>query len=145
MKIRTFVLLALPLTLSITGCVRSHRAAYYTPAPAVVTTPAVVAPTSDRTVERVYPTAPTTVLVPSTPPPAVVSSDVTVANSVSQLLKGDRSLAEATRNVEAFVSDGVVTLRGSVPTDHHRDEIVERISRLPGVASVRDQLGVELR
>ena len=135
---RLCLALLLPGTFA-AGCVRSHHAVYYTPAPGAV----VVAPTSDRPVERVYP-APT-VTVPSSPPPDVNSADVAVAASVSQLLKADRSLSDATRNVEASVAGGVVTLRGTVPTDHDRDEIVERVSRIPGVTRVRDHLGVELR
>jgi len=129
------------------GCVRSHHAVYYTPTPgAVVAAPAVVVPTtSDQPVERVYPAAPPTVTLPSTPPPGVNAADVNLAASVSELMKGDRGLAAASQNVEASVDHGIVTLRGTVPTDHQRDELVERISRIPGVISVRDQLGVELR
>ncbi len=120
------------------GCIQSHRPVYATP----VAVPA----TSDRPEVRVYPgTPPAVVTPPTTPPPGVSATDVTVAESVSQLLKGDASLADASRNVQATVNGGVVTLRGNVPTDHDRDEIVERVSRLPNVVRVVDQLGVELR
>lgn len=146
MKLCTFCFGCALLGLLATGCIRSHHAVYYTPVPGpVVANPVIVAPTSDRPVERVYPATPPVVTVPSNPPPGVNAADVALATSVSQLLKGDRSLAEATRNVEATVENSVVTLRGTVPTDHDRDELVERVSRIPGVTRVRDQLGVELR
>ena len=142
------------------GCVQSHRATrpavYVTPRPTttVVTTPATVVapaptvlpPTSDREAVRVYPSTPSvTVAPPTAPPPGVATADVALADSVSQLLKSNTSMADATRNVEATVESGIVTLRGSVPTHHDRDELVLRISRLPGVVRVRDQLGVETR
>jgi osmotically-inducible protein OsmY len=75
----------------------------------------------------------------------VSARDVAVADSVAQLFKSNTSLSDATRNVEATVDGGVVTLRGSVPSDHDRDELVMRVGRLPGVVRVHDQLGVDVR
>lgn len=146
MKIIGFVLSGSALVL-LSGCIQSHRtpsAVYITPPP-VVATPAPVAPTSDRDAVRVYPSTPATVTVPSSAPPGVLASDVAVADSVSQLLKSNTSMADATGNVQVTVENGVVTLRGSVPTNHDRDEIVQRVAQLPGVVRVRDQLGVNLR
>jgi BON domain len=142
MKLSPIALLCAPIAIVLPGCIQSHRPV------AVYTTPvAVPAATSERPVVRVYPGTPPPVVVtpPSTPPPGVASADVTLAESVSQLLKGDVSLADASSNVQAIVDHGVVTLRGRVPTDHDRDEIVQRISQLPGVVRVHDELGVELR
>ncbi len=135
-------ILSAPLALVLAGCIQSHRHPV-----AVYTTPvAVPAPTSEGTAVRVYPGEPPAVVTPpSSAPPGVAAADVTVAESVSQLLKGDSSLADASRNVQATVDHGVVTLRGTVPSDHDRDEIVQRVSQLPGVVRVHDHLGVELR
>jgi hypothetical protein len=148
MKSFKFACFCAALTFLAGGCARNHRAVYdtQTPAPVVTSTATTttVPPTSDRPAARVY-QAPPTVTPPSEPPPGVSASDVNIATSVSQLLKADSSLADASRNIEATVDNGVVTLRGSVPTDHDRDEIVGRISRLPGVARVHDHLGVALR
>ncbi len=143
MKNLKFAFLAGAILVVLTGCIQSHRqpvAVYATPA-------AVPAPTSERQLDRVYTGPPPPVIVspPTTPPPGITDSDVVIAESVSQLLKGDGSLAEASRNIQATVERGVVTLRGSVPSDHDRDEIVQRVSQVPGVVRVRDQLGVELR
>jgi len=144
MKFPSVLLTFSAVALAIAGCIRSHRpeTVYYTPAPAMV----VPAPTSDRPETYVYPESPgKTVTPPSAPPPNVTPGDVTVATAVSQLLKGDPTLASASRNVRAAVDHGVVTLRGSVPTEHQRYEIVNRISRLPGVTRVADALDVSNR
>ncbi len=123
-----------------TGCIYSHRApavVYYTPPPVQVVTP-----TSDRPVTRVY-APPATAPTPA--PPGVADSDVAIADSVSQLLKGDVGLAEASRNVMATVDGGVVTLRGTVVSEHERDEIAQRVRQLPGVKHVKDELAVDNR
>jgi hypothetical protein len=143
MKTIHSVLMVSAVALATAGCIRSHRPAvvYYTPPP-VVAAP----PTSDRPDVRVYPSGPVkTVTPPSTPPPGVEPGDVAVADAVSQLLKGEPSLASASRNIEATVDHGTVTLRGTVPTEHDRDEIVQRVGKLPGVSRVSDQLGVSYR
>ena len=122
---------AIALLLFTGGCIESHRAepvVYYNPPPA---------PTSDRPAARVY-ASPTT-----TPPPNVAASDVALANSVSELLKGDPHLAAATATVLVKVRNGVVRLEGSVTSAHDRDELVERVSQLPGVRSVKDELSLE--
>ncbi len=122
--------LVLPALL-LAGCIQSHRTpgiVYYTP----TTTPP---PVSDRPVVRVYPS-------PAAPEDAV-SRNVDLAHSVSRLLKDDPLLASASQNVEATVDNGVVTLRGTVPSEHERDEMVGRIAALPGVARVDDRLGLE--
>ena len=143
MKKYASAMLASLTLLGFTGCIQSHRhpvAVYATPI-------AVPAATSNRPETRVYPEAPSPAVVvpPSSPPPGVLASDVTLADSVSQLLKGDSGLADASRNVRASIDHGVVTLRGTVVADHDRDEIVQRVSQLSGVRGVRDHLGVELR
>jgi BON domain len=156
------ILTAGAASMVLTACVQSHRypsvvytpvpeqRTIITPAPTVVTppptvvtpAPTVVAPTSDSAAVRVYPDN----TVATTPPATgVAASDLSLANSVSQLLKTDSTLSASTDKVEARVKDGIVTLRGSVPTQTDREVLVDRIARLPGVAKVKDQLSVELR
>ena len=110
------------------GCIESHhaRVVYYTPAP-----------TSDRTDVRVYSTQPTA------PPPNVVTSDVALADQISGLLKGDSHMRDISQSVLVKVKDGGVDLRGSVPSENARAEIVDRVSLLPGVRSINNELGVE--
>ncbi len=126
------------------GCVDSHRArVYYTPPPSVTpppvvsTAPPVYPPTSDRPETRSYSTT------PSGPAPNVAPGDVAIAESVSQVLKGDSRMATASQEVLVKVRNGIVSLRGSVPSDQDRAEIVERVSLVPGVREVRNELGVE--
>jgi osmotically-inducible protein OsmY len=112
----------------------------------------VVAPTSDRPAPQVYaPNSGSAAVVPPnasppTSPPGIPTSDVAVADSVRQLLKSDNSdLSRVANNVQASVDHGVVTLRGTVPADHVRDEIIMRVSKLPGVQHVHDELAVDFR
>ncbi len=143
MKAGKWLWAVVPLSL-LTGCVQSHRReVVYTPEP-------VLPPTSSRPEVRVYstPTTPQPPVVTTTPVPAAPDAapgDVAVATGISQLLKGDTHLASVSSNVEATVDNHVVTLRGTVPTEHDRDEIVQRVSQLPGVLRVNDQLGIDLR
>ena len=122
------------------GCIQSHRAApsaVYEPIPAPVT------PTSDRAEPRVNTPNQAPVLAQGVPPPSVRDSEVRLGQTVSNLLKANPRLAGASANVIATIENGVVTLHGTVPAQSDRDEIVERVSRLPGVAQVTDHLGIE--
>lgn len=105
--------------------------------------PSPLTPTSDRPEARVYAPGQPAVSAPAVPPPAVRDSDVRLGQTISNLLKGDPHLADASGNVIATIENGVVTLDGKVPTEHDRYEIVERVSKLPGVAHVNDHLGIE--
>jgi hypothetical protein len=80
---------------------------------------------------------------PAPPPPAPFSADHDVAAAIHRLFNHDEYLAPASKHVTAKVYKGVVTLRGTVPSEHERDEIVQRLSQLPGVDRVDDQLKLE--
>ena len=131
------------------GCVNSHRREYvYSPAysPAPVLTP--TGPSSARVYPEVPPPPPPTLPPPTTVAPeqssvTTSSSDVAIAESVRGVLRND--LTSPMRRVEASVYHGVVTLRGSVPSDSDRQAIVARVNRLPGVLRVDDQLMADNR
>jgi len=113
-----------------TGCIQSHRTppvVYYVPVSPPLT------PTSESSAPRVY--APD-------PAPEVPAADLALAEAVRHLLNDDPHLAGASGNVLATVRNSVVTLRGTVPSDHDHTEIVERISKIPGVVQVVDHLGL---
>jgi hypothetical protein len=113
------------------GCIESHRkAVYYAPVPPPT-------PTSTSPDVRVYSNP------ESTPPPNVAPGDIALATSISQLLKGESHLAGISSQVTVRVRNGIVTLSGSVRTEQDRTEIINRVSQLPGVNEVRDELGVE--
>jgi osmotically-inducible protein OsmY len=69
-----------------------------------------------------------------------VSSDHELEHSVLNLLR-DQS---ASRRVTVEVADGTVTLRGEVKSFYRRQLLVHGCRRLPGVASVIDELRVEV-
>ena len=49
------------------------------------------------------------------------------------------------RNVDFEVDGGRVIMRGTVPTDHDGMQLRDEIAAVPGVASVDNQLAVNLR
>jgi hypothetical protein len=125
------------------GCVQRHRSqeAAHSTAPAPVVT--VPPPTSERSEPRVYPvTADEPVEPPSAPPSDVSNRDLALAESISKLLNNDPHLASISGNVQTTVDQGVVILRGTVPSGNAMDEIALRISKLPGVAHLREHLTV---
>jgi hypothetical protein len=129
-----FSALALLAAVCLMGCARSHdnHASALAPGPTGRMVP------GERQGEPANSTAPP-------PPEAAAPADVALADLVSRLLKGDATLAASSENVIVLVEKGSVTLRGSVPSDAAAEEIVQRISRLPGVTGVSSQLKVDIR
>jgi len=128
------------------GCIHSHRPAAYG-----TTTTTVVTPASPRPAVRVYaeqppPTANAIVVEPSTPGTAVTttptSTDLAIADSIRQMFNADPNLAERSTNAKVYVSDGVVTLEGSVPSRADKNELQKRIATVPTVTSVNNRLDV---
>jgi len=142
-------------------------AALGTPTTEVVTTPTTVVATSPRPAVRVYsstepskmsvttpvpPPVTSTTVVPGTTTTTTVvpghvvatssSADAAIVASVRQMLEGD--VARLYRNVDFEVDNGRVIVRGTVPTDHDRVELQNRLVTMPGVASVQNKLDVEL-
>ncbi|HYG35517.1 MAG TPA: BON domain-containing protein [Clostridia bacterium] len=138
MKVRKLWLGILPALL-VSGCIQSHRPEVVHYQPSVVPPP-----TSDRPEVRVYPAASGSAGQSGSSAPAVSSTDVAIAEAVSQLLHTDPSLSDASQNVLATVYLGVVTLKGNVPSEHARNEMVLRIEKLPGIEQVDDQLRVNI-
>lgn len=127
------------------GCIQSHHSpavVYYAPPVAPVPPP-----TSDRPRVYVAPDASVTERMPpnEAPPPGVSSRDVTLAESISHLLKGDVHMASISDNVQTTVEHGVVTLQGTVPSESARDEIGMRVWKLPGIVHVYNRLAVSNR
>jgi hypothetical protein len=129
------------LALVMAGCATSHQpgevSEVYVPA----------TPTSNRVEPRVYPETGETVSTPvvSTPSQNVSPGDLAIAESVSQLFVTDSSIEPWASRVIARVEDGVVTLRGTVPSTHDKEDIESHISRLPGVKQVDNRLEVSMR
>jgi hypothetical protein len=133
MKRLFFFWLILPVIATV-GCINSHQEPGYAVAPRTV-----IAPTSPSPAVRVYPntTSPRISTVPGE------ADDMTIANSIRDILA--RDTARVYGNVDIAVNRGLVTLRGSVPTEHDRIQLQDELSTLAGVTSVDNQLGVDLR
>lgn len=131
MKLSLVFVAALPIALTM-GCISHHDLSY---APAAT----VVAPTSPSPAVRVYPNG-TMPRITTTPGEA---DDLTIANSVKRILA--RDTAHVYGNVDIGINRGLVTLRGTVPTEHDRLQLHDEIAAVPGVDSVDNELGVDLR
>ena len=127
MKLRSLVGLVLPLVIG-AGCY-SHQAA-------MARNPVVIAPVSESPAVRVYPVAPSSTTSPS---------DMQTAMGIRNAIEANPALKAALINADIEVNGGAVTLRGTVPTANDRETLRELVSKYPGVRSVEDDLGVELR
>jgi hypothetical protein len=149
-----------------TGCVQSHRApAVYSEAPAIFSTvptttiytappaapPTIVystpsaaflAPTSARPAVRVYSPAPTRVV--AVPVAGAHDADLALAEDIRAGLSTDTSLMSAARNVQMTIYDGRVTLTGTTSSESARQLLHSAIATMPGVASLDNQVTVEL-
>ena len=150
MRVRNMFLMALPLVLG-AGCVYSHRpVASGTPTTTTTTVYTPPAPTSTRPAVRVYHEAPepgaNAVIVNPTVPGEVrtapAASDLTTADSIRQMFEADPSLASRMTNTRIAVSDGVVTLDGTVPTRADKNELQRRIATIPSVTEVNNRLDI---
>lgn len=79
---------------------------------------------------------------PTGPPPAPFEVDINVAHLVRRTLAQDHHLGGISNHVGVKVSKGIVTLNGGVASERDRQVIVDRVSKLPGVDQVDDQLAV---
>lgn len=131
------------------GCIHSHRGkevVYYTAPPSASPPPVPLVTVVPPPTSRVYTTPPDAAIEPpSEPPPGVSSRDLALAESISKLLKNDAHMASISGNVQTTVDQGVVTLRGTAPSENAMDELALRISKLPGVVRLNNQLSVSNR
>jgi len=73
-------------------------------------------------------------------PPGVFEVDKRVAKAVRQMLDENPALASHSRGVRVQVAKGIVTLRGTVPSEDAKSQIIEQIRDMPGVGRVDDRL-----
>ena len=76
----------------------------------------------------------------SAPPHGVSEVDQDVAVLVRRTLKEDPKFGPIAKRVRINVYKGRLTLRGEVPTERARAEIIDKVLKLPGVDAVNDQL-----
>lgn len=75
-------------------------------------------------------------------PSATAATDDFIMQTIRTALQGDRSLSNAARNIKINVSNGVVTLSGTVANDAEKARI-ESIAQVSGVTSVLNQINVQ--
>lgn len=69
-------------------------------------------------------------------------ADVQLAAQIRRALVKDNSLSIEAHNVTVDVKDGIVTLRGQVPSGEQRDAIVQVARRFAGDRNVVDTMAV---
>jgi len=74
--------------------------------------------------------------------PGVAQLDLDTAALVQRTLRRDPSLAPISRRVHSRVNKGALTLRGYVDTVAAKQNIIDRVSKLPGVDAVDDQIEI---
>jgi len=128
-----------PETSSTTVVERPATTVIERPAATIVETPSttIVAPPSAVV------GSPTTILKTPSSGPVIAGSDIALMGTIRNQFDTEPT-SPGLRNVQITVDDGRVVLRGTVPTEHERQELRARIARLAGVRGVDDRLTVEL-
>lgn len=136
------VWLGVAASLALAGCLSGRDpTTVYSPAPATT----VVGPTSDRPAERIYSEPPIYAPAPSRSPAVTMPLGPSLGESIREAIESDPELDAKTRNVTIAVHEGRLVLHGTVASEHDRQEIHDRVERLPGVKSVDNRLQVDLR
>lgn len=66
--------------------------------------------------------------------------DRNVTQAIRQSLMKDNSLSLQSKNVVIITQNGIVTLRGTVPTEEEKKKVEEQAKNAPGAKSVNNQL-----
>lgn len=69
-------------------------------------------------------------------------ADVRLAAQIRRAVVDDKSLSIAAHNVDITVKDGIVTIRGQVPSIEERDSILQKARDIAGAQNVADSMVV---
>ena len=119
------------------GCV--HKSNESSPAAAVAVSGQTLSPTSERNEPRVYGDLPADDSESQSPKQAP-AADWALAQEIRLALSQDSTLAKAP--MQAYVNQGVVTLKGYARNERERTRLRESIAGLAGVKEVKDQLTI---
>lgn len=72
--------------------------------------------------------------------PTFVDPSPALTHAVESAIANDHVLALAGRNVEVTVNDGVATLRGTVPRSTFLRDLERRVSEVPGIIQVKNEV-----
>lgn len=68
------------------------------------------------------------------------ANDLALAGEIRRTLVTDEQIGLRGKNVVVVVRNGVVTLRGEVPTAAQHDRVVARVASVPGVVRLDDRI-----
>jgi len=71
--------------------------------------------------------------------------DREVTRKIRRAIVDDKSLSTAAHNVKIITKDGVVTLRGAVPSDAEKRAVEEKAISMAGGATVKNELQVSAK
>ena len=124
-------ILLMQLSLTPCACDRDNN-----PAP-----PSRPLPASDRLTTSPTPTTPTTPSTPTTPREGA-ARDAYITDQLHESLAADRAISEQARRISVTTNNGIVTLKGQVPTQSDRDIIHAKAVAIPEVIRVEDKIEV---
>jgi osmotically-inducible protein OsmY len=67
-------------------------------------------------------------------------NDRALAQRIEQMLREDTTLATAAQNIQVHVSNGRVTLMGSVSSQQEKTDLESKAQQVAGVTQVNNQL-----
>ena len=70
-------------------------------------------------------------------------ADVKVTREIRQAINNDDSLSLTAKNVKVITSNGMVTLRGEVPSEREKQAIAGKAAKVAGLGNVDDGLTVK--
>ena len=79
---------------------------------------------------------------PTSELPTMSDSDHALAQRVEQALREDTTLATAAHHIQVHVSEGQVTLRGSVSSQQEKRDLESKAQQVTGVTQVNNQLTI---
>lgn len=110
------------------------------PPPPVTATPSVSLPPATATPAPIESSAPGLQVVVETLGTPAEEGDRAIAEAIERALNAEPQLAAALPDVIVTVHEGRVTLRGTASADIDRQDLANRIEKIPGVALLENQL-----
>lgn len=68
--------------------------------------------------------------------------DRQITQNIRKHLMNDKTLSFIAKNITVITEDGVVTLRGKVPTEVEKNKITQKINLIPSIVTLNNKLEV---
>ena len=131
----TRALLTTAFLIGLMGCTNDNQTANRTNSPTPSTSPA---PSIPGETKRNVPGTGTA----TTAAPTMTDADRALAQRVEDALRQDSTLVASAPNVQVYVNNGEVTLRGSVNSQEEKTNFAAKAQQVAGVTRVNNQLEV---